>query len=310
MPNVYIESFYRSQILDAISETEVPPFTIAVAKLPNLTSGILTITPQTEREELFEYTHSGTPWTPGELNITKRGIKPEALALTLDWTDYNNTTYMKSHTINDSIRGDINNIHINQVANFSPNTLATESVFGTTRLSVAPATPSTPIAVGDNDWRLVQKSALVYASTNATYTMTWGSIAVALWKYLTNDSAMVAAANKITIPTTWVYCIGFDTSFTLSWTTPQSVSISVLKNWASSLLSKRISDDVNLPTYTNFPVSTSIVVPCVANDTFELRLSGTSWTNVQVSQWDLDANWTPLGWHNNTFTYLFAYKVA
>lgn len=42
------------------------------------------------------------------------GISPSTQSLTVDGTDYNNVTYKKSHSQNDSIRGDVNHLHIIQ----------------------------------------------------------------------------------------------------------------------------------------------------------------------------------------------------
>lgn len=112
MTTYYTESFYRWQISDKITTTEACPFTIRVTKTPNKTVGLLTISPDTEFEEIVEY---ATTANPNELSITKRGINPSCTWLVTSWTDYNNTTYQKAHAIGDLVRWDVNHIHLNQV---------------------------------------------------------------------------------------------------------------------------------------------------------------------------------------------------
>lgn len=112
MTTYYTESFYRWQISDKITTTQTCPFTIRVTNTPNKTVGLLTISPDTEFEEIVEY---ATTANPNELSITKRGINPSCTWLVTSWTDYNNTTYQKAHAIGDLVRGDVNHIHLNQV---------------------------------------------------------------------------------------------------------------------------------------------------------------------------------------------------
>lgn len=115
-----IESFYRASIVQNILDTDTCPFNCNVSKLPVLTSGLLTISPNTDNEEIVEYTHAGTPWAAGVISIVKRGVKPSTVVAYASWvsgTDYQVTANLKSHTLNDSIRWDINHIHINQAQN-------------------------------------------------------------------------------------------------------------------------------------------------------------------------------------------------
>ena len=152
MSNIYIESFFRATLQENITDTQLG--VVRVSNTPTLTSGLLTIDPNTSVEEIVEY--NGVDTVNNTITLTKRGILPSALALTIDWTDYNNPSHMFSHSVNKVIRGDINNIHINQLSTFTnPNTDASTSVKGVTRLSVAPVSPTAPIAVGDNDPRLI-----------------------------------------------------------------------------------------------------------------------------------------------------------
>lgn len=115
--NYNIESFFRATIQDIILDTETVPLTKKVSKLPYLTSWLLTISPNSTSEEIVEYSHSWTPWTTWTITITKRAINPHTVVTPwswVDWVDYNVTWYFFSHKLNDSIRGDITHIHINQ----------------------------------------------------------------------------------------------------------------------------------------------------------------------------------------------------
>lgn len=115
------EAFYRAQIREQILNTTLPPFDLKVSKIPAQTSGFLTISPNTENEEIIQYgSVNGTSLT---INVTKRGIKWDSTDVTTDGAgaatgDYNNSTYMKPHSSRDSIRGDINHLHINQLEDY------------------------------------------------------------------------------------------------------------------------------------------------------------------------------------------------
>lgn len=106
------ESFYRGTIRQSVANNTSVPFTLKVSKIPTLTSWLLTISPNTANEEIVEY--SGVDWTALTIIIVKRWISPSAQALTVNWTDYNNVTYQKSHSQNDAIRWDVNHLHIIQ----------------------------------------------------------------------------------------------------------------------------------------------------------------------------------------------------
>lgn len=172
------ESFYRARISTSITSTTAAPITIVVTSLPTVASWLLTISPNTEYEEIVEYgnINSGNM----TIDITKRGIKPSSILLTSNWVDYNNTTYYRSHTQNDIIRGDVNHIHVNQ--GIGNSTLATNLWVGISKLSVAAVDAGDPIVVGDNDPRLIP----IDASTTV--------------KWLTKLSvAPVSAANPIAV---------------------------------------------------------------------------------------------------------------
>lgn len=144
------ESFFRAKISQSILKATACPITVRISKLPTLTNWLLTISPNTENEEIVEYNNPqvGTM----TIDIIKRGIKPDSILLTTDTVDYNNTTYQFLHTQNDIIRGDVNHIHINQ--GIGNSTLATEAGVGISKLSVAAVDAGDPIAVGNNDPRL------------------------------------------------------------------------------------------------------------------------------------------------------------
>lgn len=112
MTTYYSESFFRWQISDKITSSQACPFTIRISKTPSISNWLLTISPDTENEEIVEYE---TTVNPNEISIIKRWIKPSATSLLNAWVDYNNTSFMKSHAIWDLIRWDVNHIHLNQV---------------------------------------------------------------------------------------------------------------------------------------------------------------------------------------------------
>lgn len=142
------ESFFRAKISQPILKATACPITVRISKLPTLTNWLLTISPNTENEEIVEYNNpqAGTM----TIDIIKRGIKPDSILLTTNWVDYNNTTYQFLHTQNDIIRGDVNHVHINQ--GIGNSTLATNTWVGISKLSVAAVDAGDPIVVGKNDY--------------------------------------------------------------------------------------------------------------------------------------------------------------
>ena len=206
MSNIYIESFYRATILQPILATDVAseasPLVVKVSKTPSLSSWLLTISPNTDNEEIVYYSAKND--TNLTVSITKRAISPSALALTLDWTDWNVPEQKKTHSILDAIRWDINNIHINQSSTFSPNTDATVSVKWVTRLSVAPVSPTEPIAVWDNDARITKQFCKLYMCDP---TVPKTSFIIPFKYSSTNDSWMTVSPNVVTITQDWYYSI-------------------------------------------------------------------------------------------------------
>lgn len=154
MPTYQSESFYRAKINESMTASATCPITIRLSKLPTRTTWLLTISPNTEYEEMVEY--NGKNDVAMTITITKRGINPWSTLLTTNGTDYNNTLYQREHTQNDIIRGDVNHIHINQ--GIGNTTLATNSWVGISKLSVAASDVADPIVVGTNDPRVTASS--------------------------------------------------------------------------------------------------------------------------------------------------------
>lgn len=248
MPTYQAESFYRAKISNSITQQATCPITIRISKLPNRTSWLLTISPNTEYEEIVEYGNLNS--TNMTIDITKRGINPSSTLLTTSWTDYNNTTYQRDHTQNDIIRGDVNHIHINQ--GIGNTTLATNLGVGISKLSVAAVDPANPVVVGDNDPRLGARCAVGYyalttANTSAitvnvgfqpklvrviasTWTFTSHSNSTTYYNGSTSTTYwMYTEYNQSTWVTKWwkldslpCYCI---TLRHFDWTTAQTMSI-------------------------------------------------------------------------------------
>lgn len=163
------ESFLRATIRQSTASNQSVPYTLKVSKIPTLTNWLLTISPNTSNEEIVEY--DGVDGAALTITVIKNGINPSAQLLTTNWVDYNNPTYIKAHSQNDVIRGDVNHIHINQAS--SNSTLATNLAVGISKLSVAAVDPWDPIAVWDNDPRLTNNIAVGRITlTNATTTLT------------------------------------------------------------------------------------------------------------------------------------------
>lgn len=112
MSTYWAESFFRSTIRQSVDNIQACPFTLKVSKVPSLTTWLLTISGNTNNEELLEY--NGVDGALFTITVTKRGINPSSQALTTSGVDYDNPTYQKAHSQNDTLRGDINHLHIIQ----------------------------------------------------------------------------------------------------------------------------------------------------------------------------------------------------
>lgn len=150
------ESFLRATIRQSTASNQSVPYTLKVSKIPTLTNWLLTISPNTSNEEIVEY--DGVDGAALTITVIKNGINPASQLLTTNGVDYNNPTYVKAHSQNDIIRGDVNHIHINQAA--SNSTLATNLWVGISKLSVAAVDAGNPIVVWDNDPRLTNNIAV------------------------------------------------------------------------------------------------------------------------------------------------------
>lgn len=111
------ESFFRSNIRQTIEVGTLPPFTLKVTKVPTLSTWLLTISPNTNNEEIVEY--SAVDAVNLTITVSKRGIKWDSQVLTTDgagaatW-DYNNSVYMRAHSQNDQIQADVTHLHLIQ----------------------------------------------------------------------------------------------------------------------------------------------------------------------------------------------------
>jgi len=158
------ESFFRAKINASILKATACPMTVPLSKLPSVTNGLLTMSPNSEYEEICEYNNPNP--TTMTIDIIKRWIKPSSLLLTTNGIDYNNTLHQFDHTQNDIIRGDVNHIHLNQ--GIGNTTLATNLWVGISKLSVAAVAAWDPIVVGDNDTRLIAKTDATISVSDVT----------------------------------------------------------------------------------------------------------------------------------------------
>lgn len=216
------ESFYRARLLTSITALQVVPITVRVSTLPVRTNGLLTLSSNTEYEEICEFDNpDAVNWT---IDIIKRGISPSCIALTVAGTDYNNPTYYRQHTANETIRGDVNHIHINQ--GIGNSTLATEAWVGIVRLSTAAVSPTDPIVVGDNDARLNPQT---FSFTDANWfdgTVTNPSGNPSLELAINVSWVLKGSSWDIVSATSW-------TDFYWPWTT--DVPVTDWGTWVSSL---------------------------------------------------------------------------
>lgn len=181
------ESFLRATIRQSTASNQSVPYTLKVSKIPTLTNWLLTISPNTSNEEIVEY--DGTDAAALTITVIKNGINPASQLLTTNGVDYNNPTYVKAHSQNDVIRGDVNHIHINQAA--SNSTLATNLWVGISKLSVAAVDPWDPIVVWDNDPRLTPSDASTTVKwvTKLSIAPVSAANPIAVWD---NDSRLIA----------------------------------------------------------------------------------------------------------------------
>lgn len=124
-----IESFYRAIIRESVPDTNVP-LDMKVDKLPTLTSGLLTLSPNTANEEIVYYDSINS--TNLTIHVAYRWVNPTSNDLTTGGVDYSNPSYIFTHSVNDAVRGDINNIHINSIpANITYTDLTASTITAT-----------------------------------------------------------------------------------------------------------------------------------------------------------------------------------
>lgn len=105
------ESFLRGKIAETITPTEAVPFTKDVSKVPNQTEWYITISPDTDNEEIFFY--NWVTWTPGwvwTITFVTRWFSKK------DWTTSVNN--QKEHTINAEFKWALNHIIVNNKPDF------------------------------------------------------------------------------------------------------------------------------------------------------------------------------------------------
>ena len=256
MPNYQAESFYRAKISSSITSAAVCPITVVLSKLPNVSSWLLTISPNTEYEEIVEYGNINL--TDMTINITKRWIKPSSTLLTTNWVDYNNTSYQRTHTQNDIIRGDVNHIHLNQ--GIGNSTLATEVWVGISKLSVAAASPTDPIVVGDNDTRLIAKTDATISvsditTNNVSISAHWWAPKLpndvtkflnGIWTYTAPSAIQVYSEYHAVWAVTWTFSV-------TAWFQPKLVKVtSTATNSTATSMSYGIKTAASTQTITTF----------------------------------------------------------
>lgn len=110
--NYLAESFYRTVLAQDVIATATAPFNVKVQRVPTLTSGFVTVSPNTDYEEIMYY--DSVDAVNKTVHILHRGIKPTATAMESTGVDYDNPSFYKAHTLGDAFRGDVNNVHLNR----------------------------------------------------------------------------------------------------------------------------------------------------------------------------------------------------
>lgn len=101
------QSFFRSRLQKPVLATDAVPFELSLSSLPAVADGYVSVSPNTENEEIMEY--SAINATTSSITIIARGIDPTAS------TQTSNTIYNKIHQPLDEVRGDINHLHVNEL---------------------------------------------------------------------------------------------------------------------------------------------------------------------------------------------------
>lgn len=273
------ESFYRATIRQSIAINTLPPFTLKVSKVPTLTTWLLTISPNTSNEEIFEY--NAIDAVALTITISKRWVNKSSQVLTTNWIwgaiwDYNNSLYMTAHSQNDSIRWDLNHLHIiqdygtlnatklNKSWGLRDTMLANQNI-NATNLSTAITVADT---TGWSNW--------------ATITWTWIPVSTTIVSFVPNTSAVLSNAFTWT---TWVVSvtvwIRYNLEIDVSWNEikksiingtliSQSETIRKRKAWweyeeipfsiiQSALSPTFLSTNINLIAWENITMNDSVV---------------------------------------------------
>ena len=250
------ESFFRAKINASILKATACPITVPLSKLPSVTNGLLTMSPNSEYEEICEYNNPNP--TTMTIDIIKRWIKPSSLLLTTNGIDYNNTLHQFDHTQNDIIRGDVNHIHLNQ--GIGNTTLATNLWVGISKLSVAAVAAWDPIVVGDNDTRLIAKTDATISvsditTNNVSITAHWWAPKLpndvtkflnGLWTYTAPSAIQVYSEYHAVWAVTWTFSV-------TAWFQPKLVKVtSTATNSTATSMSYGIKTAASTQTLTTF----------------------------------------------------------
>jgi len=250
------ESFFRAKINASILKATACPMTVPLSKLPSVTNGLLTMSPNSEYEEICEYNNPNP--TTMTIDIIKRWIKPSSLLLTTNGIDYNNTLHQFDHTQNDIIRGDVNHIHLNQ--GIGNTTLATNLWVGISKLSVAAVAAWDPIVVGDNDTRLIAKTDATISvsditTNNVSISAHWWAPKLpndvtkflnGIWTYTAPSAIQVYSEYHAVWAVTWTFSV-------TAWFQPKLVKVtSTATNSTATSMSYGIKTAASTQTITTF----------------------------------------------------------
>ena len=250
------ESFFRAKINASILKATACPITVPLSKLPSVTNGLLTMSPNSEYEEICEYNNPNP--TTMTIDIIKRWIKPSSLLLTTNGIDYNNTLHQFDHTQNDIIRGDVNHIHLNQ--GIGNTTLATNLWVGISKLSVAAVAAWDPIVVGDNDTRLIAKTDATISvsditTNNVSISAHWWAPKLpndvtkflnGIWTYTAPSAIQVYSEYHAVWAVTWTFSV-------TAWFQPKLVKVtSTATNSTATSMSYGIKTAASTQTITTF----------------------------------------------------------
>jgi hypothetical protein len=247
------ESFYRGATRWTIDITTLPPFALKVSKVPTLTSGLMTLSPNTANEEIVYY--SATDATNLTVTITKRGINWSSQTLAVDANgtatgDYNNSTYMRKHSQGDQIQSDVNHLHIIQdygnlqaqidtkvaTAGWTRTTLANNAIMRTNGTGVESADVIGSISPLDTDTILMQRSGDI---SETTYLNLKNSIAVSISPSVqeTAFEALIAQGDLVWQTPDWIYKFQQEvkTSTALGWANTYMDHCQISK-WVYALL--------------------------------------------------------------------------